>query len=239
MNDDLGDGLLGLATVVAESVPLEQTMLGVAEYAVGLTAHGAGAVLTTVEAGRPRITVATSAVVAEADEAQYAIAEGPCLTAVGDRTVVVSGSLAAEPRWPHYAGRVRRLGLQSVLANPLVLRDTVVAVLSIYAPTRDAFTESDVGAARHYSAAAATVVRNAEVLARSRAEIDQLRKALQVRPMIDQAIGIIRSRTGKSEDEAFERLRSISNRVHVRMSDVAARIIDDAVRRARERRRAS
>jgi AmiR/NasT family two-component response regulator len=91
-------------------------------------------------------------------------------------------------------------------------------------------------AAQRYAAPAAVVIRNAEVLADSRAEIEQLRNALLVRPVIDQAIGIIRSRTGKSEAEAFERLRVISNRVHVRVSEMAARIVDDAVRRAQQRR---
>ena len=211
-------------------------MLRLAEYAVDLTPNSAGAVLTTLKGGNPRLTAATSTLVRSADEAQYATGEGPCLAAVEQRKVVVSGSLSSEPAWPRYAGRVRRLGLQSVLVNPLIVRDTVVAVLSVYAPGRAAFTESDMVAAQRYAAPAAVVIRNAEVLADSRAEIEQLRNALLVRPVIDQAIGIIRSRTGKSEAEAFERLRVISNRVHVRVSEMAARIVDDAVRRAQQRR---
>ena len=53
--------------------------------------------------------------------------------------------------------------------------------------------------------------------------------------MIDQAIGIIRSRSGASADEAFERLTHISQTENVKLNVVAKRLVDEAVRRARAR----
>ena len=53
--------------------------------------------------------------------------------------------------------------------------------------------------------------------------------------MIDQAIGIIRSRSGGSADEAFERLTHISQTENVKLHVVAERLVDEAVRRARAR----
>ena len=55
--------------------------------------------------------------------------------------------------------------------------------------------------------------------------------------MIDQAIGIIRSRSGGSADEAFERLTQISQTENVKLHAVAERLVDEAVRRARARHR--
>jgi AmiR/NasT family two-component response regulator len=57
--------------------------------------------------------------------------------------------------------------------------------------------------------------------------------------VIDQAIGLIRGRTGATADEAFARLKEISQTEHTKLVEVAQRIIDEAVRRARARHSAS
>jgi len=60
---------------------------------------------------------------------------------------------------------------------------------------------------------------------------------LRTRAVIDQAIGIVRSRSGGTEQEAFERLSRISQTEHIKLSEVAERLVDEAVRRARARQR--
>jgi GAF domain-containing protein len=237
--DDPGDGLFALAELVAECVPLEPTMLRVAEYAVAMALSPCGAVLTMLEPGSAPLTVATSSLARTADAAQFELGEGPCVTALEQHRVVRSDSLATDASWPRYAGRARRLGVESVLAIPLVLHDTVIGVLAMYATGRAAFTEDDALIAQRYAAPAAAIVRNARVLGQCRAEIHQLRAALKIRPLIDQAIGIIRSRTGVNEDDAFALLRTTSNRDHMKISELAARIVEDAVRGANEQRSCS
>jgi AmiR/NasT family two-component response regulator len=56
---------------------------------------------------------------------------------------------------------------------------------------------------------------------------------LESRSVIDQAIGIIRSRSGASADEAFERLTRISQTENVKLYAVAERLVEEAARRAR------
>jgi AmiR/NasT family two-component response regulator len=63
----------------------------------------------------------------------------------------------------------------------------------------------------------------------------QLQTALSSRAVIDQAIGILRGRTGASVEEAFARLRAISQAENTKLATVAQRILDEAVRRARAR----
>jgi GAF domain-containing protein len=227
--DDVDEGLVALAQL-AESAPLEETLRTIAQWAVDLMPNATGAALTAFDDDSPSISVATSSHVKTADEAQFKLGEGPCITAIGQREVVMSALLAAEPMWPRYAGRVSRLGLRSVLAIPLVLADELVAVLAVYAQSKDAFTWSDTLVAKRYAVPAAAIVQNARVLAQYRTEIEQLREALRIRPLIDQAVGIVRSRTGESEEEVFKRLRAISNVQHVKVSELAAHIVDDAVR---------
>jgi hypothetical protein len=53
--------------------------------------------------------------------------------------------------------------------------------------------------------------------------------------VIDQAIGLLRGRSGGSAEEAFAQLRAMSQSEHRKLADVAKRIVDEAVRRARAR----
>jgi AmiR/NasT family two-component response regulator len=62
-----------------------------------------------------------------------------------------------------------------------------------------------------------------------------LQKALSTRPVIDQAIGLIRGRSGRSAEEAFAQLRAISQTEHRKLAEVAQHMVDEAVRRARAR----
>jgi GAF domain-containing protein len=211
---------------------LEETMLRIAQYTVDTIPNAAGAALTAFDGDSPRVTVATSPLVKAAEETQYKLGEGPSLAAIGQGDVIMSASLAAEPAWPRYAGRVGRLGFRSALAVPLILADEIVAALAVYAQRKAAFTLSDALLAKRYALSAAVILRNARVLEHYRTEIEQLSEALKIRPLIDQAVGIIRSRTGESEEETLRRLREISNVQHVKVSDLAAHIVDDAVHHA-------
>ena len=55
--------------------------------------------------------------------------------------------------------------------------------------------------------------------------------------MIDQAIGIIRSRSGVSAEVAFDRLTRLSQTENIKLHVVAERMVEEAVRRARARHR--
>ena len=55
--------------------------------------------------------------------------------------------------------------------------------------------------------------------------------------MIDQAIGIVRSRAGIGAEEAFERLVHISQTENIKLVAVAERLVKEAVRRAKARQR--
>jgi AmiR/NasT family two-component response regulator len=81
-------------------------------------------------------------------------------------------------------------------------------------------------------------VYNAQLLSKARDRAEQLQRALASRPLIDQAIGILRSRSGVSEEEAFDRLTRISQKENVKLRVVAERMVEEAVRRARARHQA-
>ena len=91
--------------------------------------------------------------------------------------------------------------------------------------------------ASQFAGPAAVSVYNAQLLAGAQERTARLQRALGSRAVIDQAIGIIRSRSGVSAEEAFDRLTRISQAENVKLRVVAERLVEEAVRRARARQR--
>jgi GAF domain-containing protein len=235
-HDDLTTSLIELASLVGRSAPLEQTLSRLMAYPLHLVPSADGAVLTLLEDGQPRINIATDELTRSADQAHAWAGEGPSLVALLDGHSVASESLGRDLAFPRFGGRVARLGLHSAVAVPMTLDDGVIGVITLYSRTKRAFGSIELSTLEGYARPAAVVARNAQVLARSQVQIEQLEQALRIRPVIDQAIGIIRYRTGKSEEEAFGRLREMSNVKRMKVSDVARDLVDEAVRTARVRR---
>jgi hypothetical protein len=79
------------------------------------------------------------------------------------------------------------------------------------------------------------ITRNSLESGRSRRQLlhesayARLRAQLETMPVIEQAKGILIAQTGCSPDEAFTLLRQASQRSNVRVSELAASIVDRAV----------
>lgn len=235
MDDDLTDSLAGLSVLLTGHRPTRETLTEIATFAVNAIPGADGAGLTMIESGQPQTVVASVEFVRAVDEIQYALEEGPCLLAVATGETQVSGSLGGEARWPRFGPRVSRLGVHSVLSLPLLLPDQVVGALNVYAHAKDAFGEHAVHTGELFARPAAVSVHNALVLGQSQRLAGQLSEALVSRAVIDQALGILMSRTGGTSQEALERLRSLSRAENTKLSSVAQALVDESVRRARSR----
>lgn len=232
------DDLAGLIT--GRGLGLPGLLEEVANFAVRAIpgAEGAGVTLLRVDRTDNMVEAlaASAPFVAEIDEIQYVtLQEGPCITAALERRTVRSGSLGREAMWPRFGPRVSRLGVNSALSLPLLLPDQVVGAINVYARGKDAFDEHAAELGELFAKPAAVSVHNAQVLAQAVTLTTQLQTALSTRPVIDQAIGLIRGRSGRSSEEAFELLRAVSQSEHRKLAEVAQRMVDEAVRRARAR----
>ncbi|MDQ1745227.1 MAG: hypothetical protein QOE23_3566 [Pseudonocardiales bacterium] len=240
---DLQDALAEIGSLVAGALTLADLLERVASSAIQAVPSGDGAGITLLGM-RPahnqvQALAASADFVAEIDTIQYEILdEGPCITAAAERRTIRSGNASGDRRWPRFGPRAGRLGVHSVLSLPLLLPDqTVVGALNLYSHSRDAFDDEAVRLAELFAGPAGVAVRNAQVLEQAQAKAAQLQVALSSRATIDQAIGILRSRSGATADEAFARLRAISQAENLKLSAVAERIVEEAVRRARVRHR--
>lgn len=238
--DDLQTSLAKLAGLVAATLGLQELLTRVAGFAAKAIpgADGAGVTLLRSDRDDNRVEAlaASAPFVSDIDQIQYEVLnEGPCITAALERRSVRSGSLGRETLWPRFGPRVGRLGVHSVLSLPLLLPDQVVGAINVYAHGKNVFDEHAAELGELFAAPAAVAVHNAQVLAQALALTAQLQAALASRPTIDQAIGLIRGRTGATADEAFARLRAISQKENIKLTVVAQRVVDEAVRRARAR----
>jgi transcriptional regulator with GAF, ATPase, and Fis domain len=235
---DLSAGLAGLAGLVTGLHGLEELLARVATFAARAIpgADGAGVMLMRPDGANLRVQAfaASVDVVAMIDQIQYdMVDEGPCITAARERRTVSSGSLGGERLWPRFGPRVARLGVHSALSLPLIVNDCVIGAINVYGRAKNVFDESAAHIGELFAVPAAVAVYDAQLLADARTTIEQLQTALESRPIIDQAIGLIRGRTGANPTEAFDRLRHISQTENVKLRTIAQRIVDDAVRRAR------
>jgi GAF domain-containing protein len=234
--------LSGVAELVADERGVIAVLGQVADFAGQAIPGADGAGVTLIDSCDDTPSIQTWAVTAEfveqVDKVQYMdLHEGPCLTCMRSRRPTVSGSLGSDSRWPRFGGRVARMGVHSALALPLLVGDEVIGAINSYAYRRDVFGEYAVQLGSQFAGPAAVSVCNAQLLASAQERTKALQRALGNRTVIDQAIGIIRSRTGASADEAFDRLVRMSQHENVKLYAVAERLVEEAARRARARQR--
>ena len=237
----LQSNLSDLAGLVVGTLGLEDLLARVATFASRAIpgADGAGVTLLDVSQDGHRVEAlaASHPFVSQIDKIQYVtLREGPCITAASERRTVRSGSLGGERMWPRFGPRVGRLGIHSALSLPLILPGQLVGAINVYARGKDVFDDRAVELGELFASPAAVAVHNAQILTQAMALTTQLQAALSSRPVIDQAIGLIRGRSGGTAEEAMDRLRAISQAEHTKVVDVARHLLDEAVGRARARR---
>lgn len=120
----------------------------------------------------------------------------------------------------------------SALSMPLIVDGQLLGALDVYAYASGAFGGSSRALCERFAQAAAVAIHNARLLDQAHRHNARLRLALSNRSKVDQAVGIVMSRAGIDVDEAFVRLRVMSEHQHIKLSLVAEQLVDDAVQRA-------
>lgn len=233
--DVLAASLAGLCGLLSGHQALEDTLVRIAAFAVRAIPGADGAGLTLLETDRPQTLVATADFVRAVDDVQYGLGEGPCVSAVAESRTFTSGNLGGEQQWPRFGPRVGRLGVHSALSLPLQLPGRVVGALNVYARGKDAFGQDAVRMGEQFAPQAAVSAFNAQMLAQAERVVGQLQEALTSRAEIDQAVGVLMSRSGATAQESFASLRRMSQSRYMKLADVAHELVREARRRARAR----
>lgn len=184
--------------------------------------------ITILRGGRFTTEASTHREAVQADELQYEIGSGPCVDAVLDDSIYLTGDVRSDDRWSEWGHRVNaELGVSSVLAQRLGLLDEsgAIAALNIYSDAPDAFDDDAVAMGLVLSTHASLLVTS--MLARVRAT--NLFRALESNREIGVAMGILMQRHRLTRDQAFDVLRVASQDSNRKLVDVAAEVADTGI----------
>ena len=217
--------LLESFTEVAASIratdDYEQTLRRITGTAVDTIRGCEAASLSLIDAGVPLSHASTSPLATEGDQRQYDEGEGPCLDAAMHERWLYTPDVATDQRWPRSCARMHgELGIGSMFSCRLTLNSAphrTLGGINLYSTLPDAFPEDDRTLAILLSSIGALVVDASRQQA-------QLRAAIESRQVIGEAIGILRYQSGLSSDEAFEVLTRASQRMNIKLREVARQI---------------
>jgi GAF domain-containing protein len=169
----------------------------------------------------------------DADELQYERGYGPCMDAGRAGQMFLVEDMRTEQRWPDYAQHAAKHGVLSSLSVPLPFQAATIGALNTYAGRPQAFGEKDVVLAEEVAAWIAVAIGNAQAVAQTSEDLEQLRTAMMSRAVIEQAKGILMERHKVTEDQAFTVLTHASQRSNTKLRDVAAELVRTGVLRDR------
>jgi hypothetical protein len=156
------------------------------------------------------------------DAIQTGADEGPCLDAIRTGEIQVAGDLRDSTDWPRYGpAAVDSTGVLSSYAHPLRDGTRTFGALNLFSEQVDAFH----GDVDQEAVIAILAAHCAPALAAALYR-ENMEAALRTRDVIGQAKGLLMARSGVDEDGAFKMLVVASQRMNVKLADVARRLVE-------------
>lgn len=203
--------------------PVLQGVLDVCDEVFSLA--GCGLLLEDAESGL-QFVAATSEASRRLEERQVALAEGPCVDAFIEATVIETVDLGADARWPDLSKQADELVVRAVLGCPVRVSGISVGSLDVYLDEVHAWDESERRAIASFADVIGSTLGSA-IRAQQASDIaDQLRHALESRVVIERSVGFLMARAGLSASAAFELLRSSARSQRRKVQDLARELLE-------------
>ena len=161
-------------------------------------------------------TAGTTGLALDLEALQHRVRQGPVVDALAG-SVVSSGDLGNEQRWPLVVPEAVGRGVRSLLCLPLDTGRQVLGVLSVYCATPSDGGRLDRGLFDAVATHAALAVQQVQ-------QVVQLTAALVNRDVVGQAKGMLMERYGLTADAAFGLLVRAAQDTHRAVRDVAVRL---------------
>lgn len=216
--DPLAEAFAALARTLAVEGSVQATLDRLVDLAV-TTISGCDHAAITVVSGKTFETAAsTDDIARQVDAIQYQSGEGPCLDAIRQHDVFSTEDLSQEQRWPNFARRAAaETGAHSMLSYRLYIEESIMGALNLYSRRRRAFDDEDKAVGTIFAAHAAVALAAAY-------QKEHLQEALVSRDVIGQAKGILMAQQNVDADQAFDILRRASQRLNMKLRDLAKQV---------------
>ena len=214
---DLAETFAEVARALRSEPDVQQTLQRIVDLAVETVEGCDHAGISLVHGRKISTPAASDDVPRQVDAIQYETDEGPCLDAIRHQEVFQADCLSEDRRWPLFSARAaRQVGVESMLAFRLFVEEDTLGALNLYSRREAAFDGGD-----EAQAIGSVFAAHAAVALSTAQHDEQLEEALATRDVIGQAKGILMAKEGVTADEAFAMLRVASQRLNVKLRELA------------------
>jgi GAF domain-containing protein len=227
--DEILTSLSELGDVLLSHQTLDDALSKITELAAELVPGADHVGISLMGGGSIETKSSTDEIARTVDEIQHELGEGPCLESIQQDEIFQIDDIDQEPRWQRFGAAVRaQTPVRSILAVVLDVGHTSIGALNLYAGKVHAFEEDDHAIAAIFAAQAAVTLAATKQRADDATTVENLRQALGSRDVIGQAKGILMAREGCTDEEAFRMLVAASQRLNVKLREIAQLVVDDA-----------
>lgn len=217
---EIAETFANIARLLLAEKSLSTTLDRICVLAVETVPGCEHASISIVHGPKIETEASTSELPCRVDAIQYETNSGPCLDAIRDHELFETDDLSLEARWPDFSQRtVEETGVHSMLSLRLFAEAETMGALNLYSCATAAFDVTGHAVGSVFAAHAAVAMVDARTK-------EQLEEALRSRDVIGRAKGILMARENISDDEAFDLLRRASQRMNIKLRDVAARLAE-------------
>ncbi|MFY1694107.1 GAF and ANTAR domain-containing protein [Solwaraspora sp. WMMA2101] len=180
-----------------------------------------------LRAGQPASVAASDPLIKDLDELQYS-ADGPAMSAIRGREIVLAATLTGTTRWPRWRSAALDRGIQGVLCAPVDVDDEVIGSINLYADRPGAISDDEQLTALLLAEHAGLLL--AAVRHRSRVEADPAGTGWDGTDLIGPAIGIVMTQRRCRAGEALAVLRDAAQATAMPLPQVAERLVASVLR---------
>lgn len=197
----------------------QATLEKIVHLAVGTIANCEHAGISMIRDRSISSPASSDLIPAIVDQIQSETGEGPCVDAIKEHEVFQTGQLSSERRWPHFARRAHEeSGVESILSFRLFAEEDTMGALNLYSTRHEAFDAHDLAIGALFATHAAVAWSTART-------IENLHNGMSSRQVIGEATGLLMARENVTEQQAFEMLKRASQRLNVKLRNVAEHIV--------------
>ncbi len=210
-------------STVARSLKAEpdeqQTLGGIVRAAVATVPGVVAGGITQVHRRQVTAQAPSDELVRRCDAVQDELGEGPCLDAIWQQRTVIANDLATDSRWPAFGARASELGAGSLISFQLYVAEDTLGALNLYGGHGVHFDEEAQLIGEVFATHAAVALSGSR-------QHRQLNEALASRDAIGQAKGLLMEQHNITGPRAFDLLVRASQESNIKLTEVAAWLID-------------
>jgi hypothetical protein len=219
----LAEAFVALADTLVPDYDVASLMDTLVRTCVDVLGATAAGLLLSDHQGVLRVAASSSEATAVLEAFQLQAEEGPCLDAFRSQEPVTADLTDARTLWPRFAPVAVSVGVRSVQALPMRLREKSIGALNLFHSAGET-QQINVRVAQALADVATIGILHQEGARAGDLIIEQLQAALNSRVIIEQAKGVLAATGNLDMDTAFQQLRRYARDHNAKLGLLAGQV---------------